>query len=75
MKRAKKLAGDELRSAYKRSDFGVLVRGKYIERLQKRSNVAVLDPEVAELFPNSASVNAALRALADIARRAGSMRR
>ena len=75
MKKAKKLAADELRSEYKRSDFGVLVRGKYIERLQESSNVVVLDPEVADLFPNSASVNAALRALAEIARRAGSMRR
>ena len=75
MKKAKKLAADELRSGYKRSDFGVLVRGKYIERLQKSSNVVVLDPEVANLFPNAASVNAALRALAEIAKRAGSMRR
>ena len=75
MKKAKKLAADELRSEYKRSDFGVLVRGKYIERLQEKSNVVVLDPEVADLFPNSASVNAALRALAEIARRAGSTRR
>ncbi len=72
MKKAK--VTDELRSEYKRSDFGVLVRGKYIQQLRKKSNVVVLDPEVAELFPNSASVNAALRALADIAKRAGSRR-
>src|ERR1022692_2395193 len=44
MKKAKKLAADELRSEYKRSDFGALVRGKYIERLQMSSNVVVLDP-------------------------------
>lgn len=75
MKKAKKLAADELRSEYKRSDFGVLVRGKYIERLRKGSNVVVLDPEVANLFPNADSVNTALRALAEIAKRAGTMRR
>ena len=75
MKKAKKLAADELRSEYKRSDFGVLVRGKYVKRLHESSNVVVLDPEVADLFPNSASVNAALRALAEIARRAGPARR
>ena len=75
MKKAKKLAADELRSEYERSDFGVLVRGKYIERLRKGSNVVVLDPEVAGLFPNAESVNAALRALAEIAKRAGTMRR
>jgi hypothetical protein len=75
MKKAKKLPGDELRTEYTRSDFGVLVRGKYAERLRQSSNVVVLDPEVAELFPNGASVNAALRALAEIAKRAGSVRR
>ena len=75
MKKAKKLAAGELRSEYKRSNFGALVRGKYIERLKASSNVVVLDPEVAELFPNAAAVNAALRSLAEIAKRAGSLRR
>jgi hypothetical protein len=56
----------ELRSEYKRSDFGVLERGKYAERLRESSNVVVLDPEIADLFPNAASVNTALRALAEI---------
>jgi hypothetical protein len=74
MRKAKKLGADELRSEYKRSDFGALVRGKYAERLQMSSNVVVLDPEVAELFPNAAAVNAALRSLAKIAKRAGSRR-
>jgi len=59
---------------HERSDFGVLVRGKYIERLQTNSNVVVLDPEIADLFPNASAVNAALRSLAEIARRAGSRR-
>jgi hypothetical protein len=75
MKKAKKVRPDELRLEYKRSDFGVLVRGKYAERLKESSNVVVLDPEVSEIFPNAASVNAALRALAEIARRTGSLRR
>jgi hypothetical protein len=70
MKRTKN--SGELRSEYKRSDFGALVRGKYAERLRESSNVIVLDPEIADLFPNAASVNTALRALAEIARRSGS---
>jgi hypothetical protein len=74
MRKPKKLAPDELRSEYKRADFGALVRGKYVERLQTRSNVVVIDPEVADLFPNAAAVNAALRSLAEIAKRAGSRR-
>ena len=74
MRKAEKPAVDELRSEYKRSDFGTLVRGKYVERLKANSNVVVLDPEVADLFPNAAAVNAALRSLAEIAKRAGSRR-
>ena len=75
MKKVKKPAADELRSEYKRSDFGTLVRGKYVTRLQRSSNFVVLDPEVAELFPNAAAANVALRSLATIAKRAGSLRR
>jgi hypothetical protein len=44
-------------------------RGKYARRYAEGSNVVVLSPEVAEAFPDSESVNEALRALMDIARR------
>jgi hypothetical protein len=74
MRKIKAQAAGELRSEYKRSDFGALVRGKYIDRLRTSSNVVVIDPEVAYLFPNAAAVNDALRSLAEIARRAGSRR-
>jgi hypothetical protein len=74
MKKAKTLNAGELRPEYKRSDFKELVRGKHLERLQTSSNVVVLDPEVAALFPNAAAVNAALRSLAEIAERAGARR-
>jgi hypothetical protein len=74
MKKAKTPIAGELRPEYKRSDFKELARGKYVERLQASSNVVVLDPEIAALFPNAAAVNAALRSLAEIANRAGSRR-
>lgn len=74
MRKAKNPAPVELRPEYKRSDFKALVRGKYVERLQTSSNVVVLEPEIAALFPNAAAVNAALRSLAEIARRAGARR-
>ena len=51
MKKAKRRAPDELRHEYKRSDFGPLVRGKYVEQLREKSNVVVLDPRVAKFFP------------------------
>lgn len=50
-------------------DFSAGVRGKYAERFAAGSNVVVLDPDVAEAFPNSETVNRALRALKDVAQR------
>ena len=49
-------------------DFSDGVRGKYVERFAKGCNVVVLDPDVAEIFTDSESVNQALRALAEIIR-------
>jgi hypothetical protein len=47
-------------------DFSGGVRGKYVGRFAKGSNVVVLDPDVAQVFTDSESVNQALRALAEI---------
>lgn len=47
-------------------DFSGGVRGKYVSRFPKGSNVVVLDPDVAQIFTDSESVNQALRALAGI---------
>jgi hypothetical protein len=66
MKRVKSTS-DELRAEYKRSDFKKLERGKYYERIKASSNVVVLDPEVAAVFPNSAAVNKALHSLVEVA--------
>jgi hypothetical protein len=69
MKKDKALVEDDLRPEYHRSDFGELVRGKYVERLKKGSNVVVLDPRVARAFPTSEAVNDALLSLMDLAKR------
>jgi hypothetical protein len=61
-----KPTNDDLRAEYKRSDFKKLQRGKYYERVKASSNVVVLDPEVAAVFPNSAAVNRALHSLAEV---------
>lgn len=47
-------------------DFTGGVRGKYVERLMNRKNVIVLEPDVAEVFTDSESVNEALRGLLPI---------
>ena len=52
--------GDDMRPEY---DFSNAVRGKYYERYRQGTNVVLLDPDVAEVFPNLTAVNDALRAL------------
>jgi hypothetical protein len=54
---------DDLRSEYKRSDFGRLERGKYYERVRANTNVVVLDPDVAAVFRSPESVNSLLRSV------------
>ncbi len=44
-------------------DFSGGVRGKYAKRYAQGANVVVLAPDVAEIFPDSVSVNEALRTL------------
>jgi hypothetical protein len=51
------------KAEYKRSDLGELVRGKYAKRIRESTNVVVLDPQVAKVFPNDKAVNSALRGL------------
>jgi hypothetical protein len=48
-------------------DFSKGVRGKYSKRYATGSNVVVISPDVAEAFPDSESVNEALRMLIKIA--------
>jgi hypothetical protein len=48
-------------------DFRGGVRGKYAKRYAQGSNVIVLDPDVAKLFPDSKMVNEVLRSLAKLA--------
>ena len=62
----------EMRAEY---DFSGGVRGKYVDRYRRGTNVVLLDPELAEAFPDSKSVNDALRALVAIAARAETRKR
>ena len=64
-KKTGKLA-DGMRSEY---DFRGGTRGKYAVRIKEGSSVVLLDPDVAEAFPDSKSVNEILRALLQILER------
>jgi len=63
MKKARKAPtrDGKMRTEY---DFSGGVRGKYAGRYAESSNVVVLDPDVARLFPTAHKVNTALRTLA-----------
>jgi hypothetical protein len=50
-------------------NFSQGARGKYARRYAKGSNVVVLEPDVAKVFPNSEAVNDSLRSLARIIHR------
>jgi hypothetical protein len=68
MKKGKSELNDWLRPEYKRSDFGEFVRGKYANRIRNSTNVVLLDPQVAKVFPNDEIVNDVLRKLIELAR-------
>jgi len=44
-------------------DFSTGVRGKYAEKYRRGTNVVFLEPQLVEAFPDSKSVNNALKAL------------
>lgn len=56
---------DTMRPEY---DFTNAVRGVTAARYAQGTNVVLLDPDTAQLFPDSRAVNEALRTLARLAR-------
>jgi hypothetical protein len=70
MKRKAREKNNEMLREY---DFSQGVRGKYARRYARGSNVVVLEPDVAKVFPNAKAVNSSLRSLAEIIRRRKSL--
>ena len=56
---------DTMRPEY---DFSSGVRGMHFEAYRRGTNVVLLEPDVAEVFKDAATVNSVLRVLAKIAR-------
>ena len=67
MKKAKPSERDTLRPEYSREDLGKGVRGKYLKEYRSGTNLVLLSPEVAAIFPDDKSVNEALRSLVRVA--------
>src|SRR5205809_7805889 len=61
MSKAPRPADDDLRPEYDFASMKGGVRGKYVARLRKGSNLVLLEPEVAAAFPSAEAVNEALR--------------
>ena len=47
-------------------DFSKGIRGKYAKRYAEGTNVVVIEPDIAQYFPDHATVNEALRSLLPI---------
>ena len=67
MKKAARKTGKDLRAEYDLSQLKGGVRGKYYRQATAGTNLVLVEPELAEVFPDAESVNRALRLLADTA--------
>lgn len=70
---ARPLGSDEdtMRPEY---DFSKAVRGVTAARYAEGTNVVLLDPDVAEIFPDTRAVNEALRTITRLTRKASRQR-
>ena len=67
MKKRPSKGTDELRMEYDLTQLKGGIRGKYYRRAITGTNLALIEPDLANLFPDSDAVNRALRVLADAA--------
>jgi hypothetical protein len=66
-KQLAKPRSDDLRPEYDLARLKGGVRGKYYKQAAAGTNLVLLEPDVARAFPDSSSVNRALRLLQEIA--------
>lgn len=68
-KTEKRQRSNGLRPEYDFSKMEGGVRGKYLARYRAGTNLVLLSPDVARYFPDEKAVNAALRALIQVAKK------
>ena len=66
----KKAHDAQIRDEYCASDLGKGSRGRFLRDYEEGSNLVMLSPDVATVFPTEESVNEALRSLITVAARA-----
>jgi hypothetical protein len=67
-KNASERVSDDLRPEYDLSKLTGAVRGKYYKRATAGTTLVLLEPAVADAFPDGRTVNEVLRAIAKVAR-------
>ncbi len=65
---------DDLRPEYDLATLKGGVRGKYYKQAAAGTNLVLLEPDVARAFPDSSSVNRALRLLQEVATKSSKRR-
>jgi len=56
----------ELREEYDLSELPIMPKGRYTPERRIGKNLVVLDPDVAQAFPNDEAVNTALRLILQV---------
>lgn len=69
----KKMKPNELRHEYRQEDLGKGIRGKYLKAYRAGTNLVLLRPEVAAVFPTEKAVNDTLSSLIRLAKHSVSM--
>jgi hypothetical protein len=67
--------GDDLRKEYDLSKLEGGVRGKCYRRATAGTNLVLIEPDLAKMFPDSEAVNRTLRVLAEASQTAGASKR
>lgn len=74
-KQSTKVSDGELRKEYDLSSLKGGVRGKYFRHATANTNLVLIEPKLAKLFPDSDSVNRALRRVAEAGKAASRSKR
>jgi len=74
-KESAKKRNEELRPQYDLSQLKGGVGGKYYRRATAGTNLVMIEPDLANLFPDSKTVNRALRVIAEAAQTAAASKR
>ena len=69
MKKSGRRKADDILPEYDFANMPGGVKGKYVQRYRQGTNLALLDRDVAEAFPNDEAVNEALRVVMNAAER------